>query len=68
MCRRECSTASCWYLSIRAGSVSLNTAPTGLRASAGFSFIWPSESSVSWLSFSSRVIRESSESIRRSTS
>ena len=36
-CRsREFSTASCWYLLISAGSVSLKTAPTGLRASAGF--------------------------------
>ena len=66
MCSREFSTASCWYLLISAGSVSLNTAPTGLRASAGVSFICPSESSVSWLSLSVRVIRRSSESMRRS--
>ena len=30
MCRREFSTASCWYLLISAGSVWLKTAPTGL--------------------------------------
>ena len=67
MCSREFSTASRWYRLISTGSVSLNTPPTGLRASAGFSFIWPSESSVSWLSFSSSVICPSSESMRRST-
>ena len=35
MCSREFSTASCWYRLISAGSVSLNTPPTGLRASRG---------------------------------
>ena len=50
MPRREWSTASCWYWLIRAGSVSLKTAPIGRRASSGCSFICPSERSVSWSS------------------
>jgi hypothetical protein len=65
---REFSTASRWYWLITTGSTSLKTDPTGLRASAGLSLIWPSDSSVSWLSFSSSVIRRSSESMRRSVS
>jgi hypothetical protein len=64
MWSRDSFTAISWKCRIFTGSTRLKTPPTPLRASS--SVIWPSESSCTCWSFSSRVIWARSRSTRPS--